>query len=167
MKTERHTILHIYFIQIMNANIGYNIVVEAVLWKNYENFSLYRFYCMKICEKPKCRSLATLAHSDKIYNCLLPLIYLCGMLLQETLLFKMYFKFYSEGLSLKLHIIYISHVIILFKIILQTSLWSGKTDITVRKSLHKNIIVKSNFCIFSFAHKHMPEMKKTLHFWLC
>ena len=48
--------------------------------------------------------------------------------------------------------------------ILQTSLGRGKTDITVRNSLHKNITVKPNFCIFSFVQKHVPEMKEILLF---
>ena len=95
---------------------------------------------------------------------MLPLIYLCSMLLQHTLLYEKYFKFYSEGLSLKLHITYISHIFIPFRMILQTTLWCGKTDITVRNSLHKNITVKPNFCIFSFVHKHVPEMKEMLLF---
>ena len=50
-KIEIVTYLCVHFIQIINGNIGYNIAVEAVLWKNYENMSLYRFYCMKICGK--------------------------------------------------------------------------------------------------------------------
>jgi hypothetical protein len=45
-----HITLCVHFIQITNDNIGYNIAMEAVLWKNYENMS-YRYYCMKICEK--------------------------------------------------------------------------------------------------------------------
>jgi hypothetical protein len=49
---QTHITLCVHFIHIRNGNIGYNIAVEAVLWKNYENMPLYRFYCMKICEKP-------------------------------------------------------------------------------------------------------------------
>lgn len=63
----------------------------------------------------------------------------------HTFIRNVFFKFYRERLSLKLHIIYISHTSVPFRMILQTSLWHGKTDITVRNSLHKNITVKPNF----------------------
>lgn len=167
MKTDRHITPCVHCIQITNVilatmsstggsameklwkSVIIQILLHEDLWKAHNVEVLQHWHIQTI----------------YIYNCLLPLIYLCSILLQRTLLYEMYFKFYREGLSLKLHIIYISHISLPFRMILQTSLWRGKTDITVRNSLHKNITVKPNFCVVLFTNM-CQKWKRCFYFWL-